>query len=47
VGHVVSPRGLDGSEETAEENKIFARFPILKCKPVTKKQKLERQNKRR
>lgn len=43
VGHVVSTRGLDGSEETADENKIFGKISDPEVQATYRKQKLERQ----
>ena len=46
VGHVVSTRGLDGSGETAEENKIFGKVSDPEVQASYQKQKLQRRKKR-
>ncbi|MEN6484226.1 MAG: Fic family protein [Syntrophobacteraceae bacterium] len=42
VDHIVGTRGLDGSEETAEENKIFGKVSDPEVQATYQKQKVQR-----
>lgn len=46
VGHLVGTRGLDGSEDKAEENRIFGKISDPEVQTRYQKQKLQRRKRR-